>query len=490
MSKIRSLAGQTVSYGVSSILARILNYALVPLHTSIFSPAEFGTISGLYAFAAFMNILLTFGMETTYFRFATKTQDESVYSTAATMVISFSIIVCGVIYLFRESVAASIGYADDSLLVGWLAIIVFIDAAMAIPFARLRLENKVGRFVFARVTNITIIVILNILFLWIFPGIESGKFLSSLATVIEPLYNPELRIGYVFLANLIASASLIILLWSPVSKIRLQINQDYLRPMLIFTLPILLTGFAGTLNDQLDKILIPLYMTKADLGVYSAVFKLSIFMVLATQAFRYAGEPFFFSNAENKEAPELFARVLYYFVIVSVVIYLGVCLNMDLLAFVFIRDEAMRAALYLLPILLMGKLFYGIYINVSIWFKIKDKTYYGTIFALVGASITILVNITLIPVIGYLASALACLVCYLVMCTLAYIYGKRFFPVPYKLIPAFIYLAAAILIVYLSMQIKLDNFWYDSGLNILAFILITGLIFIIEKRKWNKLSFD
>ena len=210
MSKIRKLAGQTVSYGVSSILARILNYALVPLHTSIFSPAEFGTISGLYAFAAFMNILLTFGMETTYFRFATKTKDESVYTTAATLVISFSLLICGTIFLFQDSFAEAIGYGNESRLVGWLAIIVFIDAAMAIPFAWLRLENKVGRFVLARVANISIIVLLNLVFLWIFPMIDSEQIMGSLKPLMQNIYNPELRVGYVFLANLIASASLLI----------------------------------------------------------------------------------------------------------------------------------------------------------------------------------------------------------------------------------------------------------------------------------------
>ena len=231
-------------------------------------------------------------------------------------------------------------------------------------------------------------------------------------------------------------------------------------------------------------------MSKADLGVYSAVFKLSIFMVLATQAFRYAGEPFFFSNAENKEAPELFARVLYYFVIASVVIYMGVCLNMDLLAFLFIRDEAMRAALYLLPILLAGKLFYGIYINISIWFKIKDKTYFGTIFALTGATITVVINVSMIPMIGYLASAIACLVCYLTMCALAWYFGRRYFPVPYKLGPAFLYILGSTIIIYFSMQVQLENFIYDSALNILVFLVITLTIVWFERRRFRILSFQ
>jgi O-antigen/teichoic acid export membrane protein len=469
----------------------VLNYALVPLHTAIFAPEEFGTISGLYAVAAFLNILLTFGMETTYFRFATKTGKESIYQTASTAVLLLATIFCGIILLFPTSFASFIGYPEVPQLVSWLAVIVWIDALVAIPFARLRLEGKVGQFVLARVSNIVLIVVLNLFFLWLLPKIyqESGwsPFLKSLA---ERLFDPKLREGYVFLANLIASASLILFLIKPISKIRIRMDGEYLQPMMYFTIPIVLTGFAGTLNDQLDKILIPLFMSKADLGVYSAVFKLSIFMVLATQAFRYAGEPFFFSNSEDKEAPELFAKVLYYFIVVSAVIYLGVCLNIRLLAYIFIRDEAMRSALYLLPLLLLGKLFYGVYINISIWYKIKDKTFFGTAFALVGATVTVLVNLLLIPVIGYLASAIACFLCYLIMTSLAYYYGRQYFPVPYKIVPAFIYIFGSALFVYLINSFALENFWIDSAVRFVVFIVILSIIALVEKRRWNLLSFN
>jgi len=489
MGKLRSLAGQTVSYGVSSILARVLNYALVPLHTAIFSPEEFGTISGLYAVAAFLNILLTFGMETTYFRFAAKTGEESIYQTAATLVLLLATLMCGTIFLLKSSFATFIGYPESQHLVGWLAIIIWIDASVAIPFARLRLEGKIGQFVFARVTNIGLIVLLNLLFLWLLPLLEDGVNFPVLSSLVQFMYDPALREGYVFLANLIASASLILLLNKPIRKIRFRIDRRFLKPMMLFTLPIVLTGFAGTLNDQLDKILIPIFLSKADLGVYSAVFKLSIFMVLATQAFRYAGEPFFFTNAEDKAAPELFAKVLYYFVVVSVVIYLGVCLNMKLLAHIFIRDESMRAALYLLPLLLLGKLFFGVYINVSIWFKIKDKTYFGTAFALIGASITVAINVLLIPRIGYLASALACFTCYFVMTLLALYYGRKFFPVPYKVLPAMLYIFGSVAFVYLINSFSIGSFWYDAAVRFGIFLFTTLIILLFEKGRWRVLSF-
>ncbi|MGK7390930.1 MAG: lipopolysaccharide biosynthesis protein [Candidatus Cyclobacteriaceae bacterium M2_1C_046] len=489
MGQISKLAGATAIYGVSSILGRILNYALTPLHTAVFEDtSKMGVVNGLYAYVAILLVIYTFGMETSFFRFSKKVDEESkIYHQTSTVVIFLSCLLSTLIFLNADWLAAAAEYPEAGLYVKWLAIILFIDGLLAIPFAKLRKDNQAKRFATAKVAHIILNVLLQVLFLLVFPAIYRGDFLPSLTPFTQQWFDPELGIGYIFLSNLIANIFLILILFDLLSKIRIAFTKSLLKPILIYSTPIMLMGVAGMINENiaqpmLEKILPENFYPWDAVGVYGQTLKLSIFMMLAIQAFRYAAEPFFFSKAEDKEAPQLFSRIMHYFILFSLAIFVGVSLNVDLIGFIFLRSETYRVALFLVPILLFGKLFYGIYVNLSIWFKLIDETMYGMWFAIVGATVTIIGNVLLIPYIGYIGSAVSLVLCYLVMCSLCYYYGQKKYPIPYnfkKLIP---HLIISVIIVFISFQVEWKNFWIDSIFNILITLLLFFVVYIMEFR--------
>ena len=365
---------------------------------------------------------------------------------------------------FSDQIASFLGHSGSGYIVKLLAIILWIDAVMAIPFAKLRLDNRVKKFVVARVSSLLLTVLLNIYFLVFLQGIYEGTIrgFDSLGS----LYDPQISIGYVFIANMLGSASLFLFLWKEISQIKIRFSWQIFKPVMIYAIPIMITGLAGILNENIDKILIPeilpgnFYANQTSLeslGIYSAAFKMGVFMMLVVQAFRFAGEPFFFSNAENKEAPELFAKVMHYFVVICSIILVAVSLNIDLIAFVFLQDSAYWSALYLVPIFLLAKVFYGIYINLSAWYKIKDKTNYGIYFTLLGSIVIVLGNVIFLPIFGLFASAYSALIGYIAMCVAAYVIGRKFFPIPYKIIPLASYLILSFGISVLSFYLEFQN---------------------------------
>lgn len=483
MSQLKRLAGDTAIYGVSSILGRSINYLLVMLHTAVFLPAEMGVFAVLYSAAGILNVAYTFGMETAFFRFANKADSQKAYNAACTTVFLISSVLSALIIFNASSIATVIGYPDTSLYVIWLGIILWMDGILAIPFARLRQENRAKTFATLKVGNILINVILQLIFLLLLPHLAASGYLTE-------FYNEDLGIGYIILANLIANALFFPFLWNYLKVIRPTFNREYLKPMLAYAWPIFLMGIAGMINEMLDKILLEHLLpdefyknmdSTAAVGVYSQTFKLSIFMLLAIQAFRYAGEPFFFSHANSKDAPVLFARVMHYFVILSLLMLVVVSINVNLIAQIFLRDPAYRVALYLVPILLLGKFFYGVYVNLNVWFKLTDKTIYGTYFSILGAIITIAGNLILIPVIGFLGSAIASVFCYLVMALACYIKGRQHYPIPYqfgKLTPYFI---ATLVLVPLAFYFKHPNFYIDSLIRLLVSLGITITVVAMEK---------
>jgi len=488
MSQLKRLAGDTAIYGISSILGRSINYLLVILHTEVFLPAELGVFAVLYAAVGIINVAYTFGMETAFFRFANKASSKEAYNAACTTVLLISTTLSTLIIANAGSVASWIGYPETTQFVIWLAIILWIDGVLAIPFARLRQENKAKLFATLKVGNILVNVSLQLFFLLLLPLI--GDF-----SIFKDLYDSNLGIGYIILANLIANALFFPFLWRYIKSVRISFNKEYMKPMLNYATPIFLMGAAGMVNEMLDKILLERFLpdafytgmnSTAAVGVYSQTFKLSIFMMLAIQAFRYAGEPFFFGNAEQKNAPQLFAKVMHYFVILSLLMLVLVSLNVNLIAEAFLRDPAYRVALYLVPILLLGKFFYGVYVNLNVWFKLTDKTIYGTYFSILGASVTILGNILLIPIIGYLGSAITSVLCYLSMAVACYIKGRKHYPIPYnfgKLVP---YLLIAIVIVLGAFYFQFSDFIIDSTVRVILSVIIVGIVFFFEKPALSK----
>lgn len=476
MSQLKSLASQTAVYGVSSILGRLINYLLVGVHTTLFFPEQMGVVTGLYAYTAIFLIIYTMGMETAFFRYA-KEGLESAYNTTSTVVIFVSTALSLALFINAEALANLAGYSSATLYVQWLAVILWIDAILAIPFARLRHENKAKKFAGIKIFNILLNVSLQLIFL-----------------LIVPIFNTNFKasISYIFLANLIANGAMILFLTPELLKIRIQLHKKTLKTILLYAIPIFFMGLAGMLNEQLDKIfleqLLPdTFYTSLDstsaLGVYGQTFKLGILMMLAIQAFRYAGEPFFFSKSADRNAPELFARVMHYFVISALLLFVLISVNIDLLAFIFLRNEEFRVALYLVPLILFAKLLYGVYLNLSIWFKLTDRTIYGLYFGLAGLAVTVAGNIVLVPRFGMLGCVYAMIACYLFMCLLCYIVGQRYFPIPYSFVKLLPYIIISMAIVVLGYKLNHPNFIIDSSINILASMLVVGILWVVEKKK-------
>jgi len=390
-----------------------------------------------------------------------------------------------------SSIAQVLGVPGQSKLILFLAVILAIDAIAAIPFARLRLENKPITFALAKLGAIVCTILLNLIFLVVPDWIDHNQSMQWLAPVVQWYQIEGFGVGYVFLANLLGNSLILIFLGKYLLQIGPQLKWSQIKPLLIYGLPIFFMGLAGIANEQADKLLIPALLpdnfypgksSMAALGIYGASFKLSIFMLLAIQAFRYAGEPFFFAQAQNKKAPELFAKVLYYFVITCCFILIAVSLNLNLIGNIFLRQASYREALYLVPILLMGKLLFGVYVNLSIWFKLVDKTLVGTYISLIGACITVVLNVILIPQIGYLGSALASVACYGGMSTICYYWGRNYFPVPYRWKAIFVYLLVSLVLVYATPMLYSAQNWWNNTLNLLIPLSFVGIVYLVEKR--------
>lgn len=492
MSQLQKLAGQTAIYGLPSILGRVINYFLVGLHTSVFLLDEMGVVSELYGSIAFILILITWGMETTFFRFCTRSKDGTAYNGASTVVIIISLLVALGIsqnaFAFGSFVVGPTFVEDNIVIIQFIAAIILVDGLTAIPFARLRIENRPLFFAFAKLTAIVANIVLQILFLVVFPAIYNGEYLPGLYEIVQVVYNPDLGIEYIFLSNLLSNLLLFPILAREFFRIRITFKWATLKPMLFYATPLVLTGIAGWFVSDLDKIAVAKWSINglSDQGIYTQTFKLGALMLLAIQAFRYAAEPFFFSQSDDKQAPQLFAKTLHYFVILGLLLLVAVSMNIDWIAEIFLRKPEFRTALYLVPIIMFGKLLYGVYLNISIWFKIKDKTSYGLLFTAIGAIVTLTGNYILLPRIGMIGAAYSIILSYLAMVVTCYFIGKRYFPVPYKFSPLILYSLILVGIAGASFFISFDNKIIDITFNILAPLVIAGIVYIIEKKSLIK----
>ena len=491
---IKALAGQTVIYGLGTIVPRLLNYLLTPFYVRVFVSGEYGQISELYAWIALLLAILTFGMETTFFRFSQKEDSGKVFNNAETIVLLITSIFLVLYGFFYKSFAELIHYEFNTHYVLLLGIIVAIDAAAAIPFAMLRKENKAGRFSLIKTINVLTNIFFNILFLVVIPekSIMIGESLFGEGTSL---------LIWVFISNILASLLNLILLFPQLSKLRLRLNRDLIVPMLKYSFPILLISLVGMVNEVADKILIKYLVTIPDemtlasmnitgekyamqqLGIYSANFKLSVLMTIFIQMFRFASEPFFFSHAKDRNAPTLYAKVMTYFVIFCLLIFLGVMFYMDILQhFVGRTGSDYREGLRIVPIILIANMLYGIVFNLSIWFKLSDKTYYGTIISIIGSITTLLCFFILIPRIGYMGAAIAHLACYSVMMLVSYFWGQRIMPIPYQIGRITIYCVLAAILFFISTLTSELGIVLKLSLNTLMILIFIGITFIMERK--------
>ncbi len=492
MSILKKLASDTAVYGIGSLLGRLLNFLLFPFHTYIFETDGYGIVSIFYANAALLNVIYTYGMETAFFRFATdkKYNSDEVYKLSLTSIFITSFFLSGILIFSTSSLTHFLHFPNAKTYIFWFVGILAIDAILAIPFAKLRLEGKAKKFAFTKLVNIFLNIFLNIFFLYFCRKIAEGEFLNSLQNTVKLIYNPELGVGYVFLSNLIANILIFPILGKELLQFRPILNFKKLRPILVYAYPILFTGIAANINEVADRNLLEWLLptnfytdkTPTDaVGIYSGCYKLAIFISLAVQAFKYAAEPFFFRKAQDKNSPELFAKVMKYFVIACVFMFLVVSINLDILQFL-LRKSSYREGLVVVPFLLMANVFLGIYYNLAIWFKITDKTYFGTFIGLTGASITLIMNILLIPIWGYFGSAIATLVCYFSMSLISYLFGQKYFPVPYDLKSAFFYILLGSGLVGISFYHQFENQWINYGFHFILIALFLGITFLKERK--------
>lgn len=453
LNPIKKLASQTAIYGLSSIIGRFLNYLLVPLYTYSLQTGEYGVVSEFYAYTGFLTTLLVFGFETGFFRFSQDSeQKEKVYSTALNFVLIANLIFLVAIVVFISPLSNALLYADHHEYFYWFALILVFDSVASIPFARLRAENKALRFASVKFIEIGATVFLNLFFI----VVCKQAYEADAHSFFGQLYNPEIGVGYIFISNLAASSLKLLLLFPQLRGIAGGIDKTLLKKMMTYSFPMVIIGFAGIINEMLDRAILK-YLLPFDaetnmqqLGIYGACYKLSILMTLFIQAFRYAAEPFFFSHAKEKNATGIYAEVMKYFVIVCVTIFLLVTLYLDVFKYFIGKD--FRAGLTVVPVLLMANLFLGVHVNLSIWYKLTDKTILGSYVSIAGAVLTVILNVVFIPHYGYLASAWATLACYFSMAAASYLLGQKYYPVQYDL-GSFIKYFTVALVVYFAYTV-------------------------------------
>lgn len=476
MGKITRLAGETVLYGFGSILPRVLNFLLVSLHTDVFRAAEYGILTKLFSYVAFVNVVLMFGMETAYFRFATKpgADEQRVFNIAQSVVVFVSLVCSIPLLTFSGPIADFLEIEGHEKLVRMLVAIMFIDAFVAIPFSRLRLQKKPARFATGKLLNIAIFIALNVVFLK------------------TAFFTPD--VGYVIIANLIANSFYLLLFAPSLLSWRPAYDREVSPQMFSYAYPVMLTGLAGMTNETFSRLFLDRWLpenfypnvTKASaVGIFGACYRFSVLMNLAIQAFRYAAEPFFFSQSNEKNSPQLFARVNHYFVIACCILLLGVSLNMDILKH-FLRQPEYWQGIHIVPVLLLAYLFLGIYYNISVWFKLTDRTYFGTIITVTGAVITVAGNYFLIPVAGYMGSSIAALLCYFTMFALCYLIGKRFYPVPYDIGKIFLYIIATMAIIYSADQLQLESQLAASFIHSVIFVVYVAVVILTERKGFKR----
>lgn len=490
---LKKLAGQTAIYGLTSIVGRLLNWFLVPVYlakeAANFSTDQYGIITEMYSYVAFLVVFLTYGMETAYFRYSTLKEHDrnNVYTTVIRSLFVTSFLFIAGAFLFDQSIANWLKYPNNPEFVIWFAIIVGLDAISSIPMAKLRAESKPMKFATINFANILVNIGLNLFFLaYCRPVYASGE----TSWLIETFYNPNIGVGYVFIANLIASSIKFLLLLPDMLKARYGFELSLLKKMFIYALPLLIFGLSGIVNETIDRIMLKRMLfdvlgekeTLSQLGIYGACYKISIIITLFIQAFRYAAEPFFFSQEKEKNAKEVYSKVMTYFVIVCATIFLGVMLYIDIVKY-FIPNEAFWVGLKVVPILLFANITLGIYYNQSIWYKLSGKTKYGAYIGIFGAAITVLLNYIWIPVYGYIGSAWATLICYTSMMLLSFVLSRKHYPIKYNLPKVFLYLGLAFGLYFFTTYLALPTGVTKYGIHTLIVIAFLGIIYLVERPK-------
>jgi len=481
--KFINLFKQTFVYGIATVFPRVISVILVRVHTDksvINEVSEFGTLSLIFSYIILFNVILSYGLETSFFRFYNSEKNKKdVLNTAAISIIITTIFFASIFSIFKLNISEFTGIGVDYLnIVVWILV---ADALTVIPFAYLRLKGNAFKYSVIKIVNVLTYFSLNI-FLLIF--LED---FSKNNEFFDKIYFVDFEVAYIFIANLVASLVSVFLLIPFYFNINYRANFTLLKKMLLYGFPILISGLAFAVNETFDKILLdfllPESVAKTEIGMYAACYKLAIFMTLFSTAYKLAIEPFFFSEADKKDSRKNYATVLETFVIIGSSILVLVVVSLDILKSIFIGDPEYWQAMHIVPIILLANFFLGIYQNLSVWYKVTDRTRFAAYISLIGASLTLLFNIILIPTYSYLGSAIATLIAYFTMSLLSYQIGKKYYPIPYNTFKILFYVILAVSLSSISFYGFRDNLI----VGISCILIMNTVIFIKEKRKINKL---
>lgn len=483
MSVYKKFAGQTMIYGISTIFSRLFNFILTPIYTSVYAQGVYGIFTKMFSYASIINAILAFGMETTFFRYLNKHEDkkQEVYNNSFLVIafISILFLITGLVFTdyittFTSSSDGHASYQEQRNYVQYLIWILFTDAICVIPFAKLRADGRPIKYSVVKFFNIGVFVGLNLVFIYVIPAFIKHDFIGAewLSTWFKSNW-----IGYVFIANLVASISTFLLLLPEFGALQLKFDKDLFYKMFAYSWPVLVANLSFIINENLDKILLGKYLPAniADIqtGIYGAVCKLAIFISIFNTAFRLGAEPFFFSHSKNENAKTTYANILNYFVLALAILFVGLIANIDIIKH-FI-NERYWAGLPAVPYLLFGYVCLGIYMNLSVWYRLSDQTRYGLYISLVGAIFTIVMNIALIPKYGYMASAWVSMMAYFIIMVISYVLGQKFYPIPYNLKRMIAYLSISLILVYLSFYVFKQNIYIGNGLLAL---FLAGIYFM------------
>ncbi len=484
---LKKLAGQTAVYGLSSIVGRLLNYLLVPLYVSVFvNTSDYGVISELYAWIAFLMVLLTFGMETAFFKFMSDDPKnrEKIFRNSMLSIIVVNAVFILFIILFNGVIADKLLFPNNPEYIILLGIIVVIDATSALPLAKLRAEEKAKKFVVIQLTGI---------------GINIGLNLILMLFIFQPeSQDAAVGIRFILIANLIASLVKPAILYKDFLQLKWIWDTTLVKSMFKYSFPLALAGFAFIINETVDRILLKhltyqnsieeltteaaLTFAESQVGIYSASYKLAMLVTIFLQAYRYAAEPFFFAQSKSKDRNKTYVKVMNYFVGAVFLSFLGVSLNLDIFKY-FIPNPAYWEGLRIVPILLLANVFSGIYINQSIWYKLSGQTKFGAYIALGGAALTLTLNFILIPIYGYMACAWATFFVYGGQMIASYLLGQKHYPIPYNLRKFGLYSTTALLIYFVFNWIDLEAGILQLVIHNLFILFYIGLVFWMEKPK-------
>jgi O-antigen/teichoic acid export membrane protein len=497
LSSIKKLAGQTMWYGVSSIAARFLFYLLTPYFTYKLSVTGYGDMSVLYAAIPFLNVIFTYGIETAFFRFATKDEyKKDIYSTATISILCSTFLLTSTLIFFRSSIAHLLRLDNHPEFITYSAIIIALDTLSTLPFAKLRLDQRPRKYALIRLSTIILQILVIYFLISVCPRLAAKNPYGFIAT----FYKSDYGVGYIFIANLCASLFALLLLYKEFFSFKFKFNRKVWIVMIVYSMPLLIAGFGGMINETFDRIMLlwlapvtNISAAKDQVAIYSACYKLSILITLFIQAFRMGAEPFFFKQAEGQNPQKVYARVMKFFVITITVMFLIVALYLDIWKY-FLSTNTGKLKIYwtglkVVPILLLANMFLGIYYNLSIWYKLTHKTIAGAYITLIGAAITLLINFIFIPYFGYMACAWATFFCYGSMMVISFIWGQKDYRIPY----AWKKLSAFMVIVVLLYFIHQGIIYFSGGpaVNFISATVLLGFylwfIFKVEKKELQRI---